>query len=117
MQGILLWRQVKSGAIQDVQITSADLKNYYSVYGTSSAYWKGRMTHKKISSLSQDDSLIENSIPQDFYSDIFTIGGQLFLLSLAWPLSLLIVTQIGARDATTIGTALQDQINIMWERN
>ena len=85
-------RQVESGAIQDVQITSADLKNYCSVYDTSSAYWKGKMTHKKISSLSQDESLIENSIPQDFYSDVFTIGGQSFLLSVAWPLSLLIVT-------------------------
>ena len=59
---------------------------------------------------------MENLNRRNFYSDVFVIGGKSHLLSVAWPLKLLIVSQIAAHDGNTVGRALQEQVNALWSR-
>ena len=59
---------------------------------------------------------MEKLNPQDFYSNVFVIGGKSPLLSVNWPLELLIVSQIAAHDVNTVGRALQEPVNALWER-
>jgi hypothetical protein len=97
-------------------LTSADIVRSYDIFGQPAEYIRGKLTKKKVSRVKFDEAL-QSEESQTLWADVMHIDQQLFFVSIAEPMQLVMVNSIKREDAESLGEALQDQLGLLRERN
>jgi len=92
-------------------VTAASIRTAFEINGESVAAVKGRTTRDQPDSSEHKMSEQPDVPPQTLHSDVFFVRNQAFLLSVATPLGLTLVSAIANQTISTLCTALTDQIS------
>jgi hypothetical protein len=97
-------------------LTRSDVVRAYEIFGQSPEYVRGKLTKKKVGRVNFDVAL-RSQEPQTLWSDVMHIDQQLFFVSVADPMQLILLNHIKIEDAESLGEALQDQLGVLHERS
>ena len=110
-------RLITGGNVTGITFTKQDLQRSYDIYGPHLAAVRGRHTKLKVSSHMEEYSRVfRKEVEQSLHCDVLYIGGQAYLISVAKPLGLSLVSKIASKTATCLGTNLQDHVDMMREK-
>ena len=105
---------VSDGNVTGVRLTPSDIRRAFDIYGRPFEAVRGKQTNKKVSRQYADPELkAEQQKEQRLYTDIFSVRQQSFMLTLAEPLGLTIVTSLENETTDQLGLALQEQVNLL----
>jgi hypothetical protein len=111
-------KMVEHGNFIDMpNISRADIKRAYEVYGMPVEYTRGKMTKKKATRIRYEPALRDNSKDQVLYTDVMHIDENMFLISVCEPLQLTLQTHVLNESAATLGIALQSHIQVLREKS
>ncbi len=97
-------------------LTRGDVVRAYEIFGQSPEYVRGKLTKKKVGRVNFDVAL-RSQEPQTLWSDVMHIDQQLFFVSVADPMQLILLNHIKSEDAESLGEALQDQLGALREHS
>ena len=107
---------MSDGNITNVPLQAQDVHRAFDIYGKPREAVKGKATQQKIHRGEVDDSIREQRTDQTLYGDIMKVRGQPYLITLAEPLELIIVTYMSGESAELLGQALHQQFNLLRAR-
>jgi hypothetical protein len=109
---------VRDGNINNVPVSVNDVNNYYDIYGPVVEVVRGKTTRRaaRTSDPGVDQGLKEQQRLQVMTSDVMYLFQQTFLISVASPLELTISCPLVNQGKSSIGQALQVQINLLRSR-
>jgi hypothetical protein len=108
---------VGDGNVLDMlALTSSDIVRAYDIFGQAPEYVRGKLTKKKINQINFDAAL-RSTDAQNSWSDVMHIDRSSFFVSVAEPMQLVMLNFIKNEEAESLGEALQDQLNLLRERN
>ncbi len=109
---------VEDGNITDMPtLTREDVRRAYEMYGSPPEFVRGKMTKKKVSRASIDESLILDDKKQVLYSDVMHVNSNKFLITVCEPLQLVMQCRIERKSQSELGFALQGQLNLLRSRS
>jgi hypothetical protein len=97
-------------------LTRSDNVRAYDIFGQPPEYVRGTLTMKKVNRVTFDAAL-RSEDAQTLWSDVMHIDRNSFFVSVAEPMQLVMLNHIKSEDAKSLGEALQDQLNLLRERN
>ena len=105
---------VSDGNITGLKLTASDVRRAFEIYGIPYESVRGKHTHKKTGRQYVDTALkSEMQREQRLYSDIFSVRQQSFLLTMAEPLGVSVVSAIQNETTEALGLALQEHVNLL----
>ena len=108
----------RDGNIMDMPQTAKDIDTYYNIYGDPVAAIRGKATEDKAPYKdTYDEGLVHETKVQELTCDIMHVGGRSYLLSVASPLELKIVSHLDANTERYMGEALEAQLKLLRSRN
>ncbi len=109
---------VEDGNITDMPtLTREDVRQAYEMYGSPPEFVRGKMTKKKVSRASIDESLILDEKKQVLYSDVMHVDSNKFLITVCEPLQLVMQCRIERESQSKLGFTLQGQLNLLRSRS
>ena len=88
------------------------LRAYY-LFGTPTAYVRGKMTKRPIKREVIDESLVMTEKRQRLFTDVMKYESNMFLITVCDPLILTLSTPMESETANQLGLALQGQLNVL----
>jgi hypothetical protein len=109
---------IRDGNINNVPVGVEDVNRYYDIYGPMVAAVRGKSTNKKVSFVGNevDHGLKEQRKMQKLTSDVMFLKKLPFLVTIASPLELTISSALSSQTMSSLGQALQVQINLLRSR-
>jgi len=108
---------LNDGDITGAGITATDVRNAGKMYGQQTEFLRGKMTQKAVNRVPVDPSLKDyDHINQALTSDVMHLGGKQFLITLAEPLELLLVSSLEKLTADVLLAAIQGQVDLIASR-
>ncbi len=107
---------VVDGNVKDIDFTAADVRRAFAIYGPMVQAVRGKTVAKKVSRAPTDDLQKAQQTSQVLYTDIFYVVQKPFLMSVAEPLHLTLVTELTGETTNAIGLALQEQLGVVRAR-
>ena len=109
---------IRDGNINNVPVGVDDVNRYYDIYGPMVEQVRGKSTTKKVRFIGDetDSGLKEQRKIQKLTSDVMYLMKLPFLVSIASPLELMISSTLASQTMTSLGQALQVQINLLRSR-
>ena len=101
------------GYIRSIPFTKKDLMRAYEIFGEPAARTKGNMTNRQAGATESDYNRKLLAEPQTLFSDVLTIAHHDFLLTLAHPLQLTIITELPNLEMATCIQHMQMHVNIL----
>jgi hypothetical protein len=97
-------------------LTAEDVRRAYDLYGEPVGSVRGKLTKKKISRSIYDNNLLMDQKKQVLHTDVMHVDGQHFLVTVCEPLQLVLQCPVERETALVLGTALQNQIELLRSR-
>ncbi len=94
-------------------LTGQDVRRAYDLFGNSSEYVQGRMTHKPVKRAIVNDDLKMDEKKQVLCSDVMHVDGQQFLVTVCEPLQLTVQVAAERESQAILGPALQGQLELL----
>ncbi len=88
----------------------------FKIYGQHSEYVKGKLVKKKVGQVPMDVKLRHVEKEQKLHTDVMSVDGMKFLVTVSDPLNLTIQTWIRNESKTEMGMALQGQLGLLWSQ-
>jgi hypothetical protein len=88
----------------------------YEIFGPPPEYIRGKLTKSKVGRVPVDLSLNVDDKQQVLWSDVMHMDKNIFFVSVADPLQLLVITHLKDETANSLGEVLQGQLELMRER-
>jgi hypothetical protein len=110
---------VEDGNLLGLKVTAKDMRTAFEIYsdhGVTPAMAKGKGTSRRPPRLETDDGLKSEAVKQQLYSDVMHCEDRKFLISVSEPLHLTLVTPVERETTHCLGTALQEQIDMLREK-
>jgi hypothetical protein len=108
---------IESGSLGNMPLlTEEDVRWAYRLFGPLVGFVRGKTTCKKVSMAVPDDDLITDQKRQVLLADIMHLDGQKFLVSVSEPLQLTLQMPVANESQTTLGMALQSQLEVYRSR-
>ena len=105
---------VRDGNVENVPVSVEDIRAFYDIYGVPVATIRGKMTKKKCAAREEIDlNAKEERKIQVLTTDVMSINGELFLISIASPLELTMSTHLTSQSKPRLGEGLQAHINLL----
>ena len=108
----------QDGNIIGLPQTAADISRYYDIYGPPVEAIRGMTTNKKVSNIigTGASELREQHTKQELVMDIMFLAKERFLISIATPLELTIVSVVGSMTRESPGSLIQAQVTLLCSR-
>ena len=100
-----------SADLAGCQITAASIRTAFEINEELVAAVKGRTTREQPDTSQHELTEQPDLPPQTIHSDVFFVRNQAFLLSVATPLGLTMVSAVQNQSISTLCTAVTDQVN------
>jgi hypothetical protein len=97
-------------------LTRADIIRAYDIYGQPPEYVRGKLTKRKVSRVPFYTAL-RSEEAQTLQADVMHTEQNSFFVSVAEPMQLIMINHIKSEDAESLSGALQDQLNLLREKN
>ena len=97
-------------------LTVADVQRAYKVYGLHPEYVRGQLTKKKVSRSQVDLGLGSTDKNLRLYTDVMHLEGNMFLVTVADPLSLTLQSYVENEGMMSLCMALQGQLSLLKSR-
>jgi hypothetical protein len=97
-------------------LTVADLQRAYKVYSLHPEYVRGQLTKNKVSRSQVDLGLRSTDKNLRLYTDVMHLEGNMFLVTVADPLNLILQSYIENEGRMSLGMALQGQLSLLKSR-
>ena len=108
---------VRDGNVKGIDFTAQDIRNAMNIFGQNPSFYRGKMTQRAVKRAPiEPDLKFSNLKHQHLTSDIMFVGEKKYLLSLANPLELLIVSPLTRTTKSTLAGGFQSQINLLKSR-
>jgi hypothetical protein len=108
---------VGDGNVLDMPaLNRSDIVRAYNIFGQPPEYVRGKLTKKKVNRTTFDVALRSNEA-QTLWSDVMHIDQSSFFVTVSEPMQLVMVNYIKNEDAESLGEALQEQLNLLRERD
>ena len=109
---------IESGDINGVDITREDLKLASELFGASAGAIKGKTTKKQVGRNKLNINVRTGpKTPLELFSDVFSVDGQKFILTLANPIKYMICSALPSEKTNVLGGFIQQHINLFRSRN
>jgi hypothetical protein len=99
------------------KILPVDVERAYRIYGIHPEYVKGQLVKQTVARMPVDTTLRHTDKNLKLSTDVMHVDGQLFLVSVADPLNLMLQSKIESESRTTLGLALQGHLAVLRSRD
>jgi hypothetical protein len=108
---------IESGSLGNMPLlTGEDVRWAYRLFGPPVGFVRGKTTCRKVSMAVPDDDLITDQKRQVLSTDVMHLDGQKFLVPVSEPLQLTLQMPVANESQTTLGMALQSQLEVYRSR-
>jgi hypothetical protein len=90
-----------------------DVERAYRIYGVHPEYMKGQLVKRTVARMPVDTALRHTDKNLKLSTDVMHVDGQLFLVSVADPLNLMLQSKVESESRTALGLVLQSHLAVL----